>query len=53
MITAGKDCRDCKHCTFDNMKVHCAARDKQYVYGMKVPCEDKEEKDDGAVGKNN
>ena len=46
MIIAGDDCEDCTRSTFneDNpakIMVYCAARDKWYIYGQCIPCEEK------------
>lgn len=46
MIIAGDDCENCTRSTFneDNpakIMVYCAARDKWYIYGQCIPCEDK------------
>lgn len=48
-ITAGSECVGCKFYTLDEsdkarLKVICAARDKIYSYGQRIPCEDKEKK---------
>ena len=44
MIICGKQCEDCVHATiFDDRKaakVYCAARDKEYYYGARIPCDD-------------
>lgn len=44
-ITCGRDCEGCKYAMFmsDGNVIMCAARDKKYYYGQKVPCEDYEE----------
>ena len=43
MITACKDCKNCKHFEMlDKFYMKCHARDKKYMYGQSVPCEDKE-----------
>ena len=46
IIIAGSDCNDCQFCSINDrdvsrIKVHCAARGKEYYYGQCVPCEDK------------
>ena len=42
-ITAYKDCKNCKYLeVIDKFYMHCTARDKKYMYGQAVPCEDKE-----------
>lgn len=46
-ITAGSECVGCKFYTLDEsdkskLKVKCAARDKEYMYGQRISCEDKE-----------
>ena len=46
MIIAGKDCEDCRYSTFDEsnkakIMVYCRIRDKWYIYGQALQCEDK------------
>lgn len=45
-IIAGKDCEKCEYCTMyqderDRLKVYCDAKDREYYYGARIPCEDK------------
>ena len=41
-ITACKDCKDCKYFEMiDKFYMKCNARDKKYMYGQTVPCEDR------------
>lgn len=46
-ITAGKECEHCLYGTLwddgRDAKVYCEARDKDYVYGQFVPCNDYKE----------
>ena len=43
MITACKDCANCKHFEMlDKFYMMCHAREKKYMYGQSVPCNDKE-----------
>lgn len=40
------ECEYCKYGKLDetdkaNIKVHCAARNKTYSYGQRIPCDDK------------
>jgi hypothetical protein len=49
MIIVGKDCEDCMKSTFDEtnkskIMVYCASRDKWYIYGMCIPCDEKVKK---------
>lgn len=49
MITTDK-CVSCKYATIDDSNkakiiVMCAARDKKYIYGQRVPCDDYEKKE--------
>ena len=48
-ITAYKDCLNCANfAQIDKFNMHCKARDKKYLYGQAVPCDDKiEEKHKG------
>lgn len=40
-ITAFKDCTKCQFFEqIDKYNMHCKARDKKYMYGQTVPCED-------------
>ena len=46
MIIAGKDCENCAKSVLDEtnkakIMVYCTVRDKWYIYGMSIPCEDK------------
>ena len=46
MIIAGKECDNCEYCTINDrdisrVKVHCAARGKEYYYGQCIQCDDK------------
>lgn len=46
MIIVGRDCEDCTKSTFDEsnkakIMVYCTAREKWYIYGSCIPCEDK------------
>lgn len=42
-ITAYKDCKGCIHLEeIDKYYMHCKARDKKYMYGQSIPCDDKE-----------
>lgn len=39
------ECVQCKHCTLDEsnkakIKIHCDKKDKDYYYGMCIPCDD-------------
>ena len=41
------ECEKCKHGTVDDtnkarVKVHCDIKNKDYIYGACIPCEDKE-----------
>lgn len=51
MIIAGNECENCKWYSSltskNNVKVLCLCRHKEYYYGQRIPCEDKE-KDDKA-----
>ena len=44
LLIAGKDCKDCVYLsqTEDKNKIYCACREKTYVWGGYVACEDKE-----------
>lgn len=49
MIIVGKDCEKCMHCSIDDsikskILVNCAARDKSYIWGQCIPCEDRKTK---------
>lgn len=42
----GEYCEDCRHATIieeskSKVIVHCGARDKDYIWGKCVPCNDK------------
>lgn len=43
MVVAGSDCEMCVYCALneDPYKITCQARDKEYYYGQRVPCEDR------------
>ncbi len=42
-ITAYKNCKGCMHFEMiDKFYMHCKARDKKYMYGQSVPCDDKD-----------
>ena len=42
-ITAYKDCKECVYLErIDPYYMHCKVRDKKYMYGQSVPCDDKE-----------
>lgn len=46
MIIAGKDCEDCAKSVLDEtnkakIMVYCGIRDKWYIWGASIPCEDK------------
>lgn len=46
MIIVGKECEDCSKSVFDEsnkakIMVYCTARDKWYIYGTCIPCDDK------------
>lgn len=42
-ITAYKDCKGCIYLgEIDKYYMHCKIRDKKYMYGQSVPCDDKE-----------
>lgn len=49
MITAYKDCLKCANfAPIDKYNMQCTARDKKYLYGQSVPCDDRiEEKSKG------
>ena len=41
-ITAYKDCLKCANfAPIDKFNMQCKARDKKYLYGQAVPCDDK------------
>ena len=41
-ITAYKDCLKCANfAPIDKYNMQCKARDKKYLYGQSVPCDDK------------
>ena len=45
-VICTSECPECIHCTLDNSKkskvlVQCGARNKTYIYGQNVPCDDK------------
>ena len=49
VITTSK-CPECKYCVLNqedkkNVIVHCNARNKDYHYGQRIPCEDMEKKE--------
>lgn len=51
MIIAGKDCEDCECATLDEsnkakIMVYCRTKDKWYIYGTCIPCDDKVKKKD-------
>lgn len=51
VIIAGKECEDCGRAVIDESNkakiiVYCAARDKYYIWGACIPCEDKVKKID-------
>ena len=46
-LIAGADCEGCFYSTiYDNelgrTRAYCAARDKEYYYGTRIPCEERE-----------
>lgn len=46
-VICGPDCEDCSYASiFDNelgrTRVYCSARDKEYYYGTRIPCEERE-----------
>ena len=46
MIIAGKDCEDCAKSVVDEsnkakIMVYCGIRDKWYIWGASIPCDDK------------
>lgn len=46
MIIVGKDCEGCMHGTVDDSSksktmINCAARNKSYIWGQSIPCEDR------------
>lgn len=48
MIIVGNDCEKCKYCTIEEeskarVYVYCEAREKKYIYGQCIPCDDREE----------
>lgn len=51
MIICGRDCEDCVNAQFvedrKSLKVFCEARNKEYYYGQRVPCDDYEKYDKG------
>ena len=54
MIIVGRDCEDCGKATFDEsnkakIMVYCASRDKWYIYGSCIPCEDKVKINNGKI----
>lgn len=43
------ECSKCQFCTLDEtdkkrIVVHCSARDKDYMYGQRIPCDDMKKK---------
>lgn len=41
------ECLDCEYgstCQENKHKVHCGFRHKDYIYGQRIPCEDKKER---------
>ncbi len=49
MITVGEECKNCIHSIIDESDksmifVECNARNKTYLWGQRVPCEDKKVK---------
>ena len=57
MIICGKDCEDCSRATFDEsnkakIMVYCSARDKWYIYGQCISCNDKRKIDNDEENKN-
>lgn len=51
MIICGKECEDCVNAQFfENkkiIKVFCEAKNKEYYYGQRVPCESYEKYEKG------
>jgi len=46
MIIAGKDCDKCQYSLINDSSkskvvIYCKARDKTYIWGQSIPCEDK------------
>ena len=53
-ITACKDCKDCMYFTMlDKFHMTCLARDKKYMYGQAVPCDDKKVGKPGSFAEDN
>lgn len=52
-ITACKDCKGCIYFEMiDKFYMHCKVRDKKYMYGQSIPCEDKEKNNKKKESKN-
>ena len=46
MIIVGKECEECRFATIDDsdkakIVVYCGARDKFYIWGQCIPCDDR------------
>ena len=46
------ECLDCEYgsiCKYNNQKIYCSNRNKEYFFGQRIPCEDKKKR----TGENN
>lgn len=48
-IICTSECVNCKYCTLDdsdraNIRVKCQIKQKEYIYGQKIPCDNYKKK---------
>ena len=46
MITTS-ECIECQYgsmCENSNYKIHCSLKNKDYIFGQRIPCEDKKKR---------